>query len=95
MLNVGVGLHACLSSGCSACGVSACIRTCYFVPRYPTFVDALRDLDDSLSLTGLFATLPSKSGIQAKVVHNCRRLMGVCACVCVRCVLCVCLCLCV
>lgn len=43
--------------------------------RYPTFIDALRDLDDCLSLSGLFATLPGKSGIQARVVHNCRRLM--------------------
>ena len=46
------------------------------LPRYPSFIDALRDLDDSLSMLALFATMPTKQGIQARVVHNCRRLMG-------------------
>lgn len=42
--------------------------------RYPTFVDALRDLDDALSLLFLFANLPSTSEVPAKVISRCQRL---------------------
>ncbi|KAK8971484.1 hypothetical protein KSP40_PGU014285 [Platanthera guangdongensis] len=44
--------------------------------RYPTFVDALRDLDDCLTMVHLFATLPAIEGehIQVDRIHNCRRL---------------------
>eukprot|EP00891_Asterochloris_glomerata_P002339 jgi/Astpho2/2339/Aster-05605 len=44
--------------------------------RYPTFVDALRDLDDPLTLVHLFATLPADSfhKIPAKAVQTARRL---------------------
>ncbi|KAJ1699651.1 hypothetical protein LUZ63_008163 [Rhynchospora breviuscula] len=44
--------------------------------RYPTFVDALRDLDDCLTMVHLFAALPAVEGerIQVKRIHNCRRL---------------------
>lgn len=42
--------------------------------RYPTFVDALRDLDDALSLLFLFANLPSTSAVPAKVISRCQRL---------------------
>ncbi|KAL8660671.1 MAG: hypothetical protein Q9202_006328 [Teloschistes flavicans] len=42
--------------------------------RYPTFVDALRDLDDALSLLFLFASLPSTSTIPPKTIALCRRL---------------------
>ncbi|EXJ71176.1 uncharacterized protein A1O5_06170 [Cladophialophora psammophila CBS 110553] len=42
--------------------------------RYPTFVDALRDLDDALSLLSLFASLPSTTEVPAKVISRCQRL---------------------
>jgi len=42
--------------------------------RYPSFVDALRDIDDALSMLFLFSMLPQRRRLQAHVVHNCRRL---------------------
>jgi pescadillo protein len=42
--------------------------------RYPTFVDALRDLDDVLSMLFLFANLPSSEHIPAKTIALCQRL---------------------
>ncbi|KAJ5108100.1 hypothetical protein N7456_004775 [Penicillium angulare] len=42
--------------------------------RYPTFIDALRDLDDALSLLFLFATLPSTTHVPSKTVALCQRL---------------------
>ncbi|ONK79176.1 uncharacterized protein A4U43_C01F3700 [Asparagus officinalis] len=44
--------------------------------RYPTFVDALRDLDDCLTMVHLFAALPAVVGerIQVDRIHNCLRL---------------------
>lgn len=44
--------------------------------RYPTFIDALRDLDDCLTMVHLFAALPAVEGerIQVDRIHNCRRL---------------------
>ena len=42
--------------------------------RYPTFVDALRDLDDALSLLFLFANLPSTSTVPPKTISLCQRL---------------------
>jgi len=42
--------------------------------RYPTFIDALRDLDDALSMLFLFANLPSSEHIPAKTVALCQRL---------------------
>ncbi|KAG5996703.1 mRNA-binding ribosome synthesis protein nop7 [Claviceps pusilla] len=41
--------------------------------RYPTFVDALRDLDDCLSMLFLFANLPSTSSVPAKMIARCER----------------------
>lgn len=42
--------------------------------RYPTFVDALRDLDDCLCMLYLFANLPSTTAVPAKTVALCQRL---------------------
>ncbi|KAF2751882.1 hypothetical protein M011DRAFT_414843 [Sporormia fimetaria CBS 119925] len=42
--------------------------------RYPTFVDALRDLDDALSMLFLFANLPSHQHVPAKTIELCQRL---------------------
>jgi len=42
--------------------------------RYPTFADALRDLDDALTLLFLFANLPSTSTVPPKTIALCQRL---------------------
>lgn len=42
--------------------------------RYPTFIDAIRDLDDCLSMLFLFANLPSTSTVPAKMIARCERL---------------------
>lgn len=42
--------------------------------RYPTFIDAVRDLDDCLSMLFLFANLPSTSTVPAKMIARCEKL---------------------
>ena len=44
--------------------------------RYPSFVDAVRDLDDALTMVNLFAMLPAekKYEIPVKAVQMARRL---------------------
>ncbi|XP_062016516.1 pescadillo homolog [Rosa rugosa] len=43
--------------------------------RYPKFIDALRDLDDCLTMVHLFAALPAiEDRIDVKRIHNCRRM---------------------
>ncbi|XP_046365671.1 pescadillo-like [Haliotis rufescens] len=42
--------------------------------RYPTFVDALRDTDDCLSMCSLFATFPKSSKTHVEFIQLCRRL---------------------
>jgi pescadillo protein len=42
--------------------------------RYPTFIDALRDMDDALSMIFLFANLPSTSAVPYKRIALCQRL---------------------
>ncbi|XP_067680324.1 pescadillo-like [Haliotis asinina] len=42
--------------------------------RYPTFVDALRDVDDCLSMCALFATFPKSSKTHVEFIRLCRRL---------------------
>ncbi|XP_031551123.1 pescadillo homolog [Actinia tenebrosa] len=42
--------------------------------RYPTFIDAVRDLDDALSMLFLFSIMPQTDKIKAEIVRECRRL---------------------
>ncbi|OQV16181.1 Pescadillo-like protein [Hypsibius exemplaris] len=42
--------------------------------RYPAFVDAIRDLDDCLSMCFLFATLPKSRSTPERIIRMCRRL---------------------
>ncbi|XP_055345727.1 pescadillo homolog [Paramacrobiotus metropolitanus] len=42
--------------------------------RYPSFVDAVRDLDDCLSMCFLFATFPKSRSTPERIVRLCRRL---------------------
>ncbi|NP_001279817.1 pescadillo [Callorhinchus milii] len=42
--------------------------------RYPTFIDALRDLDDTLSMCFLFSTFPRTGKCHVQTVQLCRRL---------------------
>ena len=42
--------------------------------RYPRFVDALSDLDDALTLTYLFAAIPSEMNIKANVTNKAKTL---------------------
>lgn len=42
--------------------------------RYPTFIDALRDLDDALSMCFLFSTFPRSGKCHVQTVQLCRRL---------------------
>ncbi|GFW40290.1 pescadillo homolog [Trichonephila clavipes] len=42
--------------------------------RYPTFIDALRDLDDAVSMCFLFATFPKSQYVKEELIQLCRRL---------------------
>ena len=42
--------------------------------RYPTFIDAVRDIDDALCMISLFANLPSNPRIPPSLIENCTRL---------------------
>ncbi|KAL5535359.1 NOP7 [Sanghuangporus sanghuang] len=42
--------------------------------RYPTFIDAVRDIDDALCLVSLFASLPSNARLSPSLIENCSRL---------------------
>ena len=40
------------------------INVTFVISRYPTFIDAVRDLDDALSMVMLFSTLPQMGRIE-------------------------------
>ncbi|KTW31638.1 hypothetical protein T552_00277 [Pneumocystis carinii B80] len=42
--------------------------------RYPTFLDAIRDLDDALSMLSLFSSVQVTEKIDSNVILNCERL---------------------
>ncbi|CCK68548.1 mRNA-binding ribosome synthesis protein NOP7 KNAG_0B01010 [Huiozyma naganishii CBS 8797] len=42
--------------------------------RYPSFPDALRDIDDALNMLFLFANLPATNQISAKITHDAQKL---------------------
>ncbi|KAG2129929.1 Pescadillo N-terminus-domain-containing protein [Suillus clintonianus] len=42
--------------------------------RYPSFIDAVRDVDDALCMIFLFASLPSNSRVSPALIENCARL---------------------
>ncbi|KAF7306674.1 Sec7 domain protein [Mycena indigotica] len=42
--------------------------------RYPTFIDAVRDIDDALCMVFLFASLPSSIQMPTSLTENCSRL---------------------
>ncbi|KAJ7071540.1 Pescadillo N-terminus-domain-containing protein [Mycena amicta] len=42
--------------------------------RYPTFIDAVRDIDDALCMVFLFASLPSSARLPPSLTENCSRL---------------------
>lgn len=46
----------------------------FCLDRYPTFVDALRDLDDALSMCFLFSTFPRTGKCHVQTIQLCRRL---------------------
>lgn len=43
--------------------------------RYPTFVDALRDIDDALSMCHLFSSFPKGKVVKPHLVQLCRRVI--------------------
>ncbi|KAI8391429.1 Pescadillo N-terminus-domain-containing protein [Radiomyces spectabilis] len=44
--------------------------------RYPSFIDALRDLDDALSMLFLFSKMPADNKIKAQAVKDCQQLIA-------------------
>ncbi|KAI1232864.1 hypothetical protein IHE44_0006044 [Lamprotornis superbus] len=50
------------------------LRKAYGKSEYPTFIDALRDLDDALSMCFLFSTFPRTGKCHVQTIQLCRRL---------------------
>ena len=50
------------------------MRAAHPIIRYPTFIDAIRDIDDALCMVFLFASLPSNNHVSPSLIANCSRL---------------------
>lgn len=44
--------------------------------RYPSFLDALRDIDDALNMMFLFANMPATTGVGAKITNQANKLIN-------------------
>ena len=55
-------LHLHLERSILICAVTAKFKLC--ICRYPSFIDAIRDLDDALSMVVLFSSLPQTDKIE-------------------------------
>ena len=44
--------------------------------RYPSFLDALGDLDDCLSMCFLFGTMPQGARVHMEYINHARKLTG-------------------
>lgn len=53
---------------------SGLVSATHWLRRYPTFIDALRDLDDALSMCFLFSTFPRTGKCHVHTIQLCRRL---------------------
>lgn len=58
----------------SYCHVQYCLWNLFVVVRYPTFIDAVRDVDDSLSMCFLFSTFARTGKCHVQTIQLCRRL---------------------
>ncbi len=63
-----------LESRCTSKSRSGCDSCVLCIGRYPTFIDAVRDLDDCLSMCILFSTFPKTRNTHTRLVELCRRL---------------------
>ncbi len=43
--------------------------------RYPTFVDALRDIDDPLTMCATFSAMKKNAKVESRLIPICSRLM--------------------
>lgn len=63
-----------LCSFCRTLGLGVTLPLSPTGHRYPTFIDALRDLDDALSMCFLFSTFPRTGKCHVQTIQLCRRL---------------------
>lgn len=71
---VSLGVSPSPSSFCRTLGLGVTPSLSPTGHRYPTFIDALRDLDDALSMCFLFSTFPRTGKCHVQTIQLCRRL---------------------